>query len=704
MTDHFPVKIIDDAPVKAASLFGFDAYSQTLVELIANPKNRTPLVIGIYGPWGTGKTTLMESVKSGLNHLHAGSTALFRRCKPVWFQAWKYGTEDEILAALLETILKAMQADDFFTQCREQIEKLVLTLKPFKAFSAFAEKITKVDVTEFFQTLPHKEKLGFYDTFSDFFQRLIWTYLNWRPQINRSEKPDDTKAVLVIFIDDLDRCPKERIPKVLETIKLFMDWQGCVFVIGADHTIVEAALRPVYGEGAAKFMEKIVQVTFNLPQIRQTDFNGYLDQISPEMKDDIAPYLETIIPALDGNPRRVKRFLNNLSLQQGLMQNRGVPVKPRHLLYWNIIDYVYPALREDLKDNPAVLESILSAIDKIRNNLPDGRWEISDDVMEKHKVPDSLRPYLKQPALIDLFGKFTVDRKTLETLITFSTVVESAEETQAKIEAATSGMLKLDKMVEIPAGDFLYGDNKEKRAIENPFMIDVYPVTNEQYDAFIRAGGYDNDKELWGENGLKWKQNETIDKPEYWGNDKFNRPEQPVVGVSFYEARAYARWAKKDLPTEQQWERAARGTDGREYPWGDKFDREKANTEESGIGRTTRVTRYPNGISPDGCYDMAGNVWEWTCSNYHFGNRLEDFTFDSAINEELDKISGDGTLKRLIDISSRLDNDKSSPLLTIRGGFWGIDRDFARCADRGGRLLPYERGSGIGFRCVRTVK
>jgi gamma-glutamyl hercynylcysteine S-oxide synthase len=132
-----------------------------------------------------------------------------------------------------------------------------------------------------------------------------------------------------------------------------------------------------------------------------------------------------------------------------------------------------------------------------------------------------------------------------------------------------------------------------------------------------------------------------------------------VVGVSFYEAEAFAEWSGKTLPTEAQWERAARGTDGREYPWGDKFDGEKCNTAESGIGKTTRVTRYPNGISPDGCYDMAGNVWEWTAS------KLDENT------------------------------------MVLRGGSWVNDRDDARCAYRF-RLHPFSRLLYIGFRCVRT--
>lgn len=146
----------------------------------------------------------------------------------------------------------------------------------------------------------------------------------------------------------------------------------------------------------------------------------------------------------------------------------------------------------------------------------------------------------------------------------------------------------------------------------------------------------------------------------YWTDEEFNLPEQPVVGVSFYEARAYARWAKKELPTEQQWERAARGTDGREYPWGNEFEKEKCNTAEYGSKRTTRVTRYPNGVSPEGCYDIVGNVWEWTNSFY----------------------------------------DDNKDRYSLRGGSWGSIRDSARCVDRCGDD-PDDRYNNVGFRCVR---
>ncbi|MBU0698829.1 MAG: formylglycine-generating enzyme family protein, partial [Proteobacteria bacterium] len=128
-----------------------------------------------------------------------------------------------------------------------------------------------------------------------------------------------------------------------------------------------------------------------------------------------------------------------------------------------------------------------------------------------------------------------------------------------------------------PAGVFQYGHEKQPVEIDRPFQIDIYPVTNRQFEEFIRDNGYQND-DIWSDEGRKWRQKNGIKLPAFWNDQKWNLPEHPVVGVSFYEAQAFAKWAGKELSSEQQWERAARGTDGRKYPWGDKFDREKCNT------------------------------------------------------------------------------------------------------------------------------
>ena len=211
-TEGKPVYIISDEPEENSDLFGFDAYAKTIAGLIANKENKTPLVIGIYGSWGSGKTTLMQTVRSHLGEIEGYKDKTpYRNCKTVWFQAWKYKDEDEILAALIEEIFKAMKSDDFFEGCKAQIEAFVKSLNKLKIVGKFAELFSDVDISECFSEPGYKNKLGFYDTFQEFFDRLLWTYPNWRPKITITEKPDDTKGALVVFIDDLDRCPKDRI-------------------------------------------------------------------------------------------------------------------------------------------------------------------------------------------------------------------------------------------------------------------------------------------------------------------------------------------------------------------------------------------------------------------------------------------------------------------------------------------------------------
>jgi formylglycine-generating enzyme required for sulfatase activity len=664
MAAFVPVPIIHDNPAAKGEVgFGFEGYARTLAGIIAAKKNRTPLVIGVYGPWGSGKTTLMKAVIANLADLNPTTLHGFRACKSVWFQAWKHAAEDAILAALIEEILRTMKADGFFTECREKIDELIARFNVKKFVGSIAKTLTTIDVSGFFDALPHKERLGFYDSFQAFFDRLVWTYLNWRPQICASEEPDDERAALVVFIDDLDRCPKERIPQVLETVKLFMDRRGCVFVIGAAEEIIQEALTPRYGEeGASKFMDKIVQVTFNLPQALTDDFKALAGALPEPDKKEVEPHLPLLVRAVGSNPRRFKRALNNMALLRAALKNRSLEIAFRSVFFWNLIDYLHPALRGDLRDRPETLEELRAFISKLEAKRAGTQAApFTAEELAELKVPDSYRKYLLDRDLVPILKGFEIERKVLEALISLGGIAESAEEAKEKKgQEAEPAAGEFDRMAPVPAGGFIYQDRKAE--IETPYEIDIYPVTNLQYKRFIEEGGY-RAKAHWSPEGLKWLERSNAAEPKYWNDAKWNQPGHPVVGVSFYEAEAYARWAGKRLPTEIEWERAARGTDGREYPWGGPFDQERCNTQESGIGQTTRVTRYPNGVSPVGCYDMAGNVWEWTVDWY----------------------------------------DGSEKAKVLRGGSWINIRAFARCADRYSNL-PDVRYDVLGFRCVRTKK
>ncbi|MEU8180251.1 SUMF1/EgtB/PvdO family nonheme iron enzyme [Micromonospora sp. NPDC049047] len=147
-------------------------------------------------------------------------------------------------------------------------------------------------------------------------------------------------------------------------------------------------------------------------------------------------------------------------------------------------------------------------------------------------------------------------------------------------------------MVLIPGGSFLFG--MDNRVLDlPPFYIDVTPVTNIDYARFVAEQDYR--------------------APQHWQNGRCpaDLSDHPVVNVTYRDAEAYCRWAGVDLPTEQQWEKAARGTDGQAFPWGNQSTVAKCNVRESGIGRTTPVERFHSGVSPYGVYDLSGNIWEW---------------------------------------------------------------------------------------------
>jgi iron(II)-dependent oxidoreductase len=260
------------------------------------------------------------------------------------------------------------------------------------------------------------------------------------------------------------------------------------------------------------------------------------------------------------------------------------------------------------------------------------------------------------------------------------------------------------KEVLVKGGPFQMGTDMEPWAYDNErrahtvdvpsFWIDTAPVSNGDYIGFIESGGYD-DGRWWSAKGWAWRHEEGLAHPQFWiaqggrwFRNRFGRIEplpldEPVQHVCFYEAEAYAKWAGKRLPTEPEWEKAAswdpvKGSK-RRYPWGDDPPTaEHANLEQRHF-RPAPIGAYPAGVSPYGCHQMVGDVWEWTSSDFTAYPGFVYFPYREYSDVFFDK-----------------------GYKVLRGGSWATHPTAIRTTFRNWDF-PIRRQIFCGFRCARDA-
>ena len=236
----------------------------------------------------------------------------------------------------------------------------------------------------------------------------------------------------------------------------------------------------------------------------------------------------------------------------------------------------------------------------------------------------------------------------------------TATKTPWPTQAPTSAPVDDPNMVYVPGGECTLGrdggredESPQHTLYVDGFNIDKFPVTNADYAAFVGDTGHRAPRH--------WQEGQVPAGKEY----------HPVVWVSWEDASAYAQWAGKRLPTEAEWEKAARGTDGRLYPWGNAFDSGRCNSQEAGHKDTRAVDAHLNGVSPFGAMDMSGNVWEWTADWY------------GPYRGSLYSLERYGTVYRVMRGGSWFDNAESVMAVTRNSG------------------KPSFMFSTIGFRCAK---
>ncbi len=524
---------------------------------------------------------------------------------------------------------------------------------------------------------------------------------------------------IVVCIDDLDRCLPDRAVEFLKAIKPFLDIEGYLLILGID--------RGVARQGSLEFtprdyLDKMVQLPLELPVIEPGRKRRFIESLLCNT-EGFKEHSDIIEVGVGDNPRTLKRFMNLLSFTVRLAEtlkddilNDKVELKESEahkkllqeyfnpLLYikWTIIAFRYPELHNEIKGNgKRFLELQKTAREEEGENVEKRDIQIIDERLKRVLAKGEGFP--DDDWLIERFIYLTestvavaseeeateerIEEKEIEKEI--EKVIEKViEKEEVVVEPQEySQRHKPGDMVLIPKGKFLYGEVKEEKDIDYDYYIDVFAVTNKQYKEFIDDTNRDVPyrEEAWAE-------------PYNWDREsrtyRDGMSNHPVVLVSYKDAVDFCKWRTEKegeefrLPTEEEWEKAARGVDGRNYPWGNDFDYKMLNCADNRIGKvlkdydewfeefengyyednkrevlTTECGRFKEGVSPYGCFDMAGNVWEWTDSIYE--------------DKKADKV--------------------------MRGGSWNFEGYYCRCTDRDGSNSD-NRTINVGFRCVRNKR
>lgn len=379
-----------------------------------------------------------------------------------------------------------------------------------------------------------------------------------------------------------------------------------------------------------------------------------------------------------------------------------------------------PDNRKALKQ-PVPMDPVSLLSDRIKQLSNDSReqamliFEIDDlqkDDRYRAQVPDLLLRLTKRDDVLtvrnlrrteELLGRLLPDSGREKSIPTAPAIVRQPPSPPTEPAAGTRRVDAVGiPMVYVPAGKFMMGSTEQQvedafherkrldktaqkawyedqlpqheQIMPQGFWLDLTPVTNEAYARFVSAGGYQK-PDYWTEVGWAWVQKEKARGPKDYSN--FAAPQQPRVGVTWFEAWAYAHWRGGRLPTESEWEWAAREPENCLYPWGNTFDASRLIYKENSGGKSAVVGEgiRQAGASWVGALDLSGNIWEWCSSLYH------PYPYRARDGRENSLLAG------------------SSPPV-VRGGSWDSLLDYARASSRSFGLHPNDRSDGLGFRVV----
>jgi len=810
-----------DQPIENAKqdAFGFLGYASVLANRVLQAD--TPLTIGIYGSWGSGKSSLMKLLSLEIKRKKLSINS-------IEINVWALSNQEEVWHAFLQALfnevskkLKWYQKIDwgkFFRQLANNVYKILIAIVPVivagflgasgdswnwdfvletlllrnTTLAGGGSAIIGYGVGLYFVLKPAvvevRNAVNFdvkntlrYKSYEAQITELMQLQNRFKELVRTLIKQD---GLLVVFIDDLDRCTPDKIPEVIEAIKLFTTTEHCVYVLGLDYEMVLQGIAKRYKfndkndteDAASDYLEKIIQIPFHLPPIEY----GYVkDFIASAYKEDVvlicpnAPEIFSL--GVDPNPRKIKRAINiyrtfwDLATDRWQNWEMEERVDPELLAKMIVIQSGHRPLFDHIKDFPLHLVDLHSGIPANEPSWDEQGWERFIRQEESYADENQLRiihallnigdsrftftnvlTYIYMTSLDEESGsaRYKPAREERDALLSGNSqritemvrkIKKHGEDQEKlfierldaaildternKVEERLSADLALDifagvkrepfepKMVLIPEGPFLMGsleapedfidkteDEKNEiwgiqleagkgtydpladtdgtefplHTVELPAdYIGRYPITNSEFKVFVDDTKRDFSSLMFNADYLVWSKH------------------YPVYPVNWHLAVSYCEWLSDKtgkayrLPSEAEWEKAARGVDGRIYPWGNTWNQAYAHISDNFI-KPSEIGDYPLGKSPYSILDMSGNIWEWTRSLWGKNIREPDFKYPYDADDGRENV-----------------NASTDILLVIRGSSFSGS---GRCAVRVGSSLDGKEYLDIGFRVVYSQR
>lgn len=435
--------LLDDLPTDVDAL-DFAPYVETIVDVCRTAS--TPITIGVFGTWGSGKTSLMRMVKKELP----------RNFITAWFDAWKYDKEKLLWRAFLSTSLNAIRAllltknqptdelDYLETLLYQSIDVNIENLSGSAEKESFLRNLSKIKI----------EQVRFLEQYQEKFRQLVEGYV----YPNR----------LVIFVDNLDRCLPEKAVEILESIKVFIGVPNCVFILAFDPNVIARGIELRYKDfgvssgdytiDSSRYLENIIQVPFQIPPIERDVVNNFIVGLSAEWPHKECPIV--FAEGLGDNPRQIKRTVSTFLLLWNLagkradkLQGRVMPIRLAKVV---AIQSVYPELFNLIREEPRYLRE-LEEYYRVENAI---------------EPPPALVPFLSRRGAAAVRRILTLHMPEMQDanfaglppdeLRLYFTLTRRAESPQPVRDDESMRMVFEPQMVKIPAGKFLMGTTKEQ--------------------------------------------------------------------------------------------------------------------------------------------------------------------------------------------------------------------------------------------------